>query len=259
MQFYIKYDIIYALCKIINIRKEKREIMIITSHGFGHFTQGINNQDFGMESNKMLLILDGCSQAKYAEVGTRLFAQLFSRKEDWDSLEKFEDNVTDVFENLIEMFQKYYPSKESFEKDFIMENLLFTIIACFETEDAYVVKLFGDGYVITQNNKEAVSYMKFSYGKRPPYFAYRYCSHLSETSFTKYTFKTFTFDKKVFQKVGIATDGVMPIVKENDKKLDVNIANANTAIVEAAIRYQKTNFLDDVTIGMFGGKINGDI
>ena len=64
--------------------------MIITSQGFGHFTRGLNNQDFGIETSRMLLILDGCSGAKYSEVGTRLFAQLFSRKEEFDNLEKFE-------------------------------------------------------------------------------------------------------------------------------------------------------------------------
>ena len=79
--------------------------MIITSQGFGHFTEGLNNQDFGMETSRMLLILDGCSGAKYSEVGTRLFAQLFSRKEEFDSVDKFEDNVKSVFESLIEMMK----------------------------------------------------------------------------------------------------------------------------------------------------------
>lgn len=233
--------------------------MIITSQGFGHYTHGINNQDFGMENDKknMLLILDGCSQATYAESGTRLFAQLFSRKEEWDNLEKFEDNVTDVFDHLIEMLKNYYPTQESLEKDFIMENLLFTIIACFETEDAYIVKLFGDGYIITQNKKGLISYIKFSYGKCPPYFAYRYCP-LSAPSFAGYQFKTFVFDKAVFQKVAIATDGVMPIAKGNNKGLDFDIVNGNTTLVEMEIKKRKMSFFDDVTIGMFGGKTNGN-
>lgn len=230
--------------------------MIITSQGFGHFTQGINNQDFGMESDKMLLILDGCSQAKYAEIGTRLFAQLFSRKEEWDNLEKFEDNVTAVFDDFVEMFKKNYPSQESFENDFIMENLLFTIIACFELEDKYVVKMFGDGYIITQNKKGLISYLKFNYGKCPPYFAYKYCKQ-TVPEFASYQFKTFTFDKEAFEKVGIATDGIMPIVKDNDKDLDRNIANANAILVEAAIKQQKMQFFDDITIGILGGKKNG--
>lgn len=246
----------YPLYKTINIRKEKREIMIITSQGFGHFTHGINNQDFGMEHDNMLLILDGCSQAKYAESGTRLFAQLFSRKEEWDSLEKFEDNVTDVFHDLIEALQKYYPEKESLEKDFIMENLLFTIIACFETKDQYVVKLFGDGYIISQNRKGLISYMKFSYGKCPPYFAYRYCN-LYANDFANYRFKTFTFDKAKFPKIAIATDGIMPLVKSNDKNLDSAIVNGNGSLVEMAIKNRRMEFFDDVTIGMYGGKQNG--
>lgn len=232
--------------------------MIITSQGFGHFTHGINNQDFGIESDKMVLILDGCSQAKYAESGTRLFAQLFSRREEWDSLEKFEKNITEVFEDLIKMLRTYYPAEESLEKDFIMENLLFTVIACFETEDKYVVKLFGDGYVITQNAKGLISYMKFSYGKCPPYFAYKYCN-LCAPSFASYGFKTFTFDKKAFKNVAIATDGIMPIVKYNNQNIDSDIVCGNTSLVEATIKNRRMEFFDDITIGRLGGKTNGDI
>ena len=109
--------------------------MIISSQGFGHFVQGLNNQDFGIETPRMLLVLDGCSGAKYSEVGTRLFAQIFTRKEECDNHEKFEDNVKEVFDEIIGMMKKYYPTKDDLEKEFIMENLLFTIIACFETED----------------------------------------------------------------------------------------------------------------------------
>lgn len=225
--------------------------MIITSQGFGHFTQGLNNQDFGIETSRMLLILDGCSEAKYSEVGTRLFAQLFSRKEEFDSVEKFEDNVKSFFDDLLEMMKKYYPTKDALEKDFIMENLLFTIIACFETKTHYIVKLFGDGYVITQNNRNCISYIKFSYGKCPPYFAYKYCN---AENFSQYQFKTFTFDKKKFPKVGIATDGIMPIAKGEIKGLEDNsIINGNEVLTAFGINAQRQSFYDDVTIGTFGG------
>ena len=179
--------------------------MIITSQGFGHFTQGFNNQDFGIETSRMLLILDGCSGAKYSEVGTRLFAQLFSRKEDAD---------------LINNVKNYYPVQKDLEENFIMENLLFTIIACFETEDEYIVKLFGDGYIITQNNRNKISFLKFDYGPCPPYFAYKYCD--IET-FKDYEFKTFKFNKKTFPKIAMC------------------------------IKAKRQSFDDDVTIGMFGG------
>lgn len=227
--------------------------MIISSQGFGHFTDGMNNQDFGIESPRMLLILDGCSGAKYSEVGTRLFAQLFSRKEQWDSLENFEENVKSVFDDIIEMAGKHYKSRESLEKDFIMDNLLFTIISCFETDDKFIVKLFGDGYIITKNKNGIISYMKFSYGKCPPYFAYKYCD-LQEMNFKSYQFKTFSFDKKIFPNVAIATDGIMPIAKGDVKGADEAIINANKAVIEMSIRNNRQRFYDDITIGTFGGK-----
>ncbi len=227
--------------------------MIITSQGFGHFTQGLNNQDFGIESPKMVLVLDGCSGAKYSEIGTRLFAQLFSRKEEWDSVEKFESNVESVFDDLIKMMGVYYPKAEDMEREFIMENLLFTIIACFETEDAYIVKLFGDGYIVTQNAREDISYMKFTYGKCPPYFAYRYCEH-EAPDYKDYQFKTFTFDKKVFPKVVIASDGILPFAKGDVQGLDRHIISGNNVLLENAIKVNRVNFFDDVTIGKIGGK-----
>lgn len=230
--------------------------MILTTQGFGHFTNGINNQDFGIESEKMLLVLDGCSAAKYAEAGTRLFGQLFSRKEEWDNLENFEDNVKNVFDDIIRMAEVYYPDQSSLEKDFIMENLLFTIIACFDTEDKYVVKLFGDGYIATQNVKGLISYMKFSYGKCPPYFAYKYCK-LPNLDFSSYQFKTFEFDKAAFQKVAIATDGIQPIILNNEKDFDTGFAKGNIGLMELVVKGGKTGFQDDVTFGMFeGGKQN---
>lgn len=227
--------------------------MIITSQGFGHFAQGMNNQDFGLETSRMLLILDGCSGAKYSEVGTRLFAQLFSKKEECDNVEKFEDNVKSVFDDLIEMMKKYYKTPEDLENQFIMENLLFTIIACFKTENEYIVKLFGDGYVITKNNHDCVSFMKFSYGKCPPYFAYKYCNLPEKSGFKDYEFKTFKFDKKTFPNIAIATDGVMPIAKGEVKGVEQHIITGHKAMAEMLIKGQKQSFSDDVTIATFGG------
>lgn len=226
--------------------------MIITSQGFGHFTDGLNNQDYGIETPRMLLVLDGCSGGKYSEIGTRLFAQLFSRKEECDNVEKFENNVKSVFDDLIDIMKKYYPVREDLEKEFIMENLLFTIIACFQTENEYVVKLFGDGYVITQNSRAYVSYMRFSYGKYPPYFAYKYCNL---QDYKEYQFKTFRFDKKRFPKVAIATDGIMPIAKGDVKGLDKFVVEGNRNFLEMGIRTQRQLFYDDITIATFGGEV----
>lgn len=231
--------------------------MIITSQGFGHFKDKMNNQDFGIETPRMLLILDGCSGCKYPEVGTRLFSQLFSRKEEYDSVEKFEDNVKEVFDELIDNMKSFYPIRDELEDQFIMDNLLFTIIACFNTENEYIVKSFGDGYIITKNNRNNVSYMRLSYGKYPPYFAYKYCAVKPNFDYTDYQFKTFRFDKKIFPNVCIATDGIFPIVKNIVTGVDNFIVSGNDAFVEMTIRNNIQKFSDDVTIGMFCNEVNG--
>ena len=93
--------------------------MIISSQGFGHFTDGMNNQDFGIERPRMSIVLDGCSGAKYSEVGTRLFTQIFMKKEECENVEKFEDNVKSVFDDIITMMKRHYSNPEEFEKELI--------------------------------------------------------------------------------------------------------------------------------------------
>ena len=226
--------------------------MLYSTQGFGHFYDGLNNQDFGIELPRTLLVLDGCSAAKFSEIGTRLFAQLFSRKEECDKLEKFENNVKEVFDDIIAIMEKYYSNQKEFEDNFIMENLLFTILACFETDDKYIVKMFGDGYIITQNVEGVVSYIRFNYGKCPPYFAYKYCNDMP---YQDYEFKTFEFDKKIFKRVGIATDGIQPIVANGKKTQDNFICDGNENLIKNYIRTHEEQFYDDITIALFtGGK-----
>lgn len=224
--------------------------MIITSQGFAHYTKGINNQDFGIHSKKAAVVLDGCSAAKYAESGNRLFGQLFSRKEDWDNLESFEHNVKSVFDDILRMVEAYYPDQQSLEKDYIMNNLLFTIIACFDQDDKFVVKLFGDGYIITENAKGLVSYMRFAYGNCPPYYAYKYC-HLENLNFTNCNFKTFTFSKSEFKKIAVATDGFQPIVLGNVRDFDNAFKANKNDVIKQLLQEGQFNFGDDVTFVMF--------
>lgn len=225
--------------------------MIINSQGFGHFMDGLNNQDFGIESSRMLLILDGCSGAKYSEIGTRLFTQLFLRKEEYDNLDKFEENVKSVFETIIKMAKPSYPNEKELQEEFIMENLLFTIIACFELEDKFVIKMFGDGYILTINNQNCLSYCAYKYGKYPPYYAYKYCDFIELEHFDN--FKTFEFSKKDFKNIGIASDGIVPIVKGEVEIADTAIINNNQQLLDFTIKKQRQIFYDDITIAIFGG------
>ena len=225
--------------------------MIICSQGFGHFVDGINNQDFAVETKtkRMLLVLDGCSGAKFAEVGTRLFAQFYERREGCDNPEKVELNIKETFEEILNMVKPHYKTNEQLEKEFIMENMLFTIIALFDCGDKYIVKMFGDGYIITQNIQGNISYMKFSYGKYPPYYAYKYCGDMK---FQNSAFRTYEFKKDIFPRVFIATDGIMPVAKGEIEGFDKIISTQGSAAINSIIRINRQKFYDDVTIGILG-------
>ena len=73
-------------------------------------------------------------------------------------------------------------------------------------------------------------------------------------TFKDYQFKTFTFDKTVFKKVLIATDGVMPIIKFDMKDIDTSIVAENFSLTETILKEKRMSFHDDITIGMLGGK-----
>ena len=216
--------------------------MQICRQGNGHYLDGLNNQDFCYMENNLKLVTDGCSSAPFSEVGTRLFVQAFSTLPTRFDVNKFEANVLTAFNSILRI-----TSNENVE-EFIASNMLFTILACFELEDKYIVKFVGDGYIITVNNENMVSYTRLSYGKTPPYFAY---TKISTTTYDKnLKFKTFEYHKKDFKLVGIASDGIAPIA---EKKLDVDfdkfiLGTDNTYTPEGIIRSNHTLFYDDVTI-----------
>ncbi len=223
--------------------------MVINLQGLWHYDEGKNNQDFVIKEKNMVLVLDGCSESNYSEVGTRLFGQYFKTLNDYDSEEKFEKNVNLTFEKMIEQIKQWYPTQQKLE-DFIRENLLFTILACFEKEDKWIVKIFGDGYIVTQNIIDEVSYIALSYGDAPPYFAYKYCN-IKLGCINQYKFKTFIFDNKKFKKVGVATDGIKPIARGTLNQMDSMIVNnSNNEECKYFIKKNRNYFNDDVTIGI---------
>lgn len=219
--------------------------MIICRQGNGHYLNGINNQDFCYAEKNLKLLTDGCSEGKYSEVGTRLFNQFFMTLENRFNLEKFESNVEKVFSKICSLFSS--ADKEDLS-DFIVNNMLFTIIACFELEDKFVVKALGDGYIITVNPCDLVSYIRLSYGKTPPYYAYNKLS--TEGYKNKLKFKTFVFDKNLFKKVGIASDGLSPIVEKriNENFEDMIIGKESKYTPDGIITSNHKMFFDDISI-----------
>ena len=216
--------------------------MQICRQGNGHYLDGLNNQDFFFREANVMLITDGCSSGRFSEVGTRLFCQTFSRLESRLDLNCFEDNVKAVFDKVLA-----FSGKQS-HKDFIVDNMLFTIIACFELEDKYVVKFIGDGYIITINKEDLLSYIRLSYGKAPPYYSYNI---IQTDAYSKpLKFKTWEFSKQDFKKIGIASDGIAPIVDGKVKpSFEDFFLNKKTIYTpEGVIKSNHSSFYDDVTI-----------
>lgn len=218
--------------------------MQICRQGNGHYLSGLNNQDFYYMEKNLKLITDGCSAGLFSEVGTRLFVQQFSRLENRFEVNKFESNVEKSFAKICSI--AFGSSNEKTE--FIANNMLFTIIACFELEDKFVVKFIGDGYIITVNHQNMVSYIRLFYGKTPPYYAYNKIPTVSYEE--KLKFKTFEFSKEDFKMVGIASDGIAPIA---ERKIDVDfdsciIGEQTIYSPEGIIRSNQSSFFDDITI-----------
>lgn len=222
--------------------------MKICRQGQGHYSNGINNQDFFYCEENLKIVTDGCSEGKYSEVGTRLFAQYFSTLESRFEYQKFEENIEKVFSMMLSNYEEKQNSLEYDE--YVANNLLFTILACFEFEDKFIVKALGDGYIITVNKKQMVSYTRLFYGKMPPYYAY---NKLKVDMYNKpLKFKTFEYSKEDFIKVGIATDGIAPITENriSDDFSKYIVGNNENTIYspEGIIRANINQFFDDVTI-----------
>ena len=189
--------------------------------------------------------MDGCSEGKFSEVGTRLFYQFFTSLDDKFNVEKFEENVKTVFSKMADFFSK---TGEKDNEKFIVDNMLFTIIACFELEDKFVLKYIGDGYIITVNSADMVSYIRLGYGATQRYYAY---NMLSTNTYNKeLNFKTFEFTKSKFKNVGIASDGIAPIVEKRitDDFQRIILGRETRYTPEGVIKSNHSNFFDDVTI-----------
>lgn len=219
--------------------------MQICKQGNGHYLNGINNQDFYYAEKNLKMVMDGCSEGTFSEVGTRLFYQFFNELDDKFNHKKFEKNVETVFSQMTDFF----PRTSSKEKNkFIVDNMLFTIVACFELRDKFVVKYIGDGYIITINSNDMLSYIRLSYGKTPPYFAYNLLNTGNYSQ--KLEFKTLEFSKEDFKKVGIASDGIAPIVmkKIGDDFERIILGRETKYTPEGIIKSNHSSFFDDVTM-----------
>lgn len=211
--------------------------MEFTKTGSYHVSNGINNQDAILHQGKLKAIFDGCSGGKNSEVGAKLFAQLFAMQEGFDNVSKFEENCENTFKAMLQMCG-YTIKEEVTDKiaKFMFDNYCFTMFFCFEEDEGFVVKYIGDGTIITLNNEDQISYITLRYGAAPPYFVYNYMPDKYKGGFfDTLGFKTFRFSKSEFKNIGVASDGIFPIVRgseEIDKKTKTQFETNNFSFDE---------------------------
>lgn len=239
--------------------------MIISKIGSMHIEKMYNNQDFYLVGDNFKLITDGCSAGKDSDFGTRLFCKLFDQLYYKNDVAKFESNVEEVFNQIFSLFNiGIYSEMKREDYEFLVNNLSFTILACYETNTAFIVKFVGDGYIITENIRGQLSYIKLDYGPCPPYFIYNYINPIHKPKYKeRLSFRNYVFDKKLFKNVGLASDGIEAAIfgkgirlEENEReKFDRFILNTsdipserNTNQMSGLISRNSLYFADDTTI-----------
>lgn len=213
--------------------------------GSYHVKEKLNNQDSVVSIGKIKMVVDGCGGEPYSEVGARIFTQLIKEEEPYITEDNFVKAVSEIFERMTLLFNT---------DELIDKNLLFTIIACIETEDSYQVFCCGDGYIITYNGRH-IDFIELNNGKYPHYFAYNYIK--DKSTLGEYAngmkFKLITFPKSEFENIGVATDGLRFFYSLRDESqlyLLRALKNGNDKFVEKIIRSESSTFADDITICM---------
>jgi hypothetical protein len=230
--------------------------MLIMKTGYDHKMHDVNCQDYGSKIGSLKIVTDGCSACPHSEVGVKLFhfAMADIERQMPGLLEKKPQEVTeDIFESFL---------KNTFDTVHSMSDYcLFTILFAREDENEFIVDSCGDGVIILRTKDDELEYKVINNGSYPPYFAYNYMKgHLyTPTEGPDYNngvkFQTASFSKEQYKNVGIASDGILYILKSVYKDqfekyfLDGREGQIKRMINEANTRLpERDRFKDDITI-----------
>ena len=216
----------------------------ISKVGSDHTFSDTNNQDFCISLPNAKIVLDGCGSCRFSDVGTRLFGQLLLDYVELFNCETFELIVCEIFNKLLTI---------DHSDRFLYENLCFTILACFETEEEYVVFTCGDGYILVQDDKGIITPLKLDDGEYPKYYIYNLVGNRDSLKEYKegVSFTIARFSKNEYTNVGVATDGFrfyesLGAVEKN--KLFAFLGEGKKAQIGMLINRNNLAFKDDVTI-----------
>lgn len=255
-----------------------RKTVKVSKVGVEHSRCNVNNQDFAFNFMNLKVITDGCGSGKHSEVGTRLFGQLFSRE-----VVKFMNcvknkNVAKTKKYVVGKDMKEFATyiengkipEEAFigivnsvleimlnlcsDTAFIFENYCFTILACFEYEDEFVVYSCGDGYIIKED-KEGITFEKLDDGEFPAYYIYNWIDPEKLSGYKEgVDFKVSRYTKTEYTNVGVASDGLRffnDLYEPEQYKFKEMLSKGKTAQIEMLINrnnQKRSIFQDDLSI-----------
>lgn len=255
-----------------------RKIVKVCKAGVEHVRSSVNNQDFVFSFMNLKVVSDGCGSGKHSEIGSHLFGQLFARE-----VSRFIDyvntkNVVKLFKYIkggnIQKFAEYLSKGEIpeeaflgivnavFEKmlsicnetTFIFENYCFTILACFEYENEFVVYSCGDGFIIKED-LEGITFDKLDDGEYPAYYVYNWVDPSSLKDYKEgVEFKVIRYSKADYINVGVASDGLRffdDLYDPEKYKFRNNLSIGKGPQIEMLITKNNRNystFKDDISI-----------
>ena len=216
---------------------------MVCKTGSDHLYFDKNKQDFVVAIDKVTVVMDGCGSTQFSEIGVSLFGQLLAQEKNIEP-GNFVQIVYEIFVKLIKICPEY--------DNFIYENLCFTILACIETDDEYIVLSCGDGYIIVQQDS-VVSTLKLDDGLYPKYYVYNFIDN--KESLKEYKdgvdFSILHFSKVEYENVGVATDGfryVDDLDNLEKSHFYTYLAEGKKGKINMLINRNGNNFKDDIAI-----------
>jgi hypothetical protein len=176
-------------------------MIILAKTGYDHLEMGTNRQDVAFATETAKFVMDGCGSMPHAEVGAKLFAQTF--------VSFGHKGTPDDFESAVDTTMAHLAHAIVDTDEFRFANLSFTILAAIETEEEFVVKACGDGFIIAVTVNGKIALTQLDNGDYPEYYIYNFIADRSNLLCYEggVKFRTFHFPKSQYTKVGVATDG----------------------------------------------------
>lgn len=207
------------------------------------------NQDYAVSTDNIAVVLDGCGSGKHSEVGSSRMGEAIRKK----STKLNEKNFESFANTTLNEFLMEDTSDERFIAEF-----QFTIVACIETKEDFVVLRAGDGFIITVDKSNSVRYIQLdnniniANGGAPEYIAYNMNPSPLRYNSNVY-FNKMQFSKSEYSSVYVASDGFRFILDKNfpaDEKAIIENAliqrDQNT--IEMVLKRNQSKILDDISI-----------